>query len=90
MAGPGITIRHGTRAKGMPDASIQVTINIKYGNDAPPALVEAVGRTIAQMLVVLDNDALMEDIAGQIADHQARRQREADHVARQLLGEDEP
>lgn len=90
MAGPDFTIRHGARLKNMPPASVQVTINVRYARDAPPALVEAVGRTLAQFVLVMDDDELMEKMQAWFAQHQAHKQREADHVARQLLGEDGP
>lgn len=90
MADSKFSISHGARFKDMPPASINITVNISYAQDAPPALVEAVGRTLAQFVLALDDTDLLEKMQAWFAEHQASKQREADHVARQLLGEDAP
>ena len=73
-----------------PEATVDIHISMNAANDAPPALVEAIGRSFAAIAHAIGDLGAMEEIAQQCEEIRARRQRYADQAARMLLGDEEP
>lgn len=72
-----------------PPASIEVTVNVTIPPDAPPALVVALGEMLGRLVSVGTDEATANAIVDYMQEVKERKQREADNVARLLLGEEE-
>ncbi len=70
---------------GLPEASIKISIGLEFSPDSPPALVEAIGKSLAEMLKVWGSDDELQKIVRECDDIRARHQRQADHATELLL-----
>lgn len=68
--------------------TIRLDISVSFESDAPPALAKAIFEGIAKLLVMGTDDEYARQIATDFQEISARKQREADNVARLLLGDD--
>jgi hypothetical protein len=82
---------YGKANERQPGGAITLSISIRVSDDAPPTLVRAVGETIGRMLQDIGiTDEQAEQIVAEVEERDARTQRQADHAARQLLGDTGP
>jgi 7-keto-8-aminopelargonate synthetase-like enzyme len=70
-------------------AVIRFDIHVHFENDAPPPLAKAIGQTLATLICFGTDEETLQEIATNLQENQARRQCEADNVARLLIGEEE-
>lgn len=85
-----ITIVGRSSSDDLPEVSVGIDIQMHFSDDAPPALVQAIGRSIAELMTAWGKSDELEQIAKECEEITARRQRQADHATRMLLGDEEP
>jgi hypothetical protein len=68
---------------------IRFEIHVHFENDAPPSLAKAIGQALATLICCGSDEEALQQIAADMQERQIQRQREADNVARMLLGEED-
>ena len=85
-----ITIAGRADRDDLPDVTIGIEVQINISDDAPPTLVNAIGRSLGELLTSWGREDEVQQIVRECEEIRARRQRQADHTARLLLGDEEP
>lgn len=70
--------------------TIRLDISVSFGDDAPPALARAIFEGITKLLIAGTDDEYAAQLARDFQEINERKQRQADNVARLLIGDGEP
>ncbi len=83
------TIVGRAQPEGMPDVAVGVEIAFHFSDDAPPTLIQAISRSVSDILTSWGREDELRKIAQECDDIRARHQRRADHAAEMLIGDAE-